>query len=139
MNADSQNVDATGVMNFKKMTVQEKLDFIDDEIKKIYVFCAKSGYSSSQVENFARPFFQRDVHHLSTSIWVSGKAWKRRAVALTTVLIATVLLFRFDPAYRLVCALSKQSAIQVGHFTHSYIRIKPINFLHIDLIILFIW
>ena len=118
---DNQNVDATEVMNFKKMTVQEKLDFIDDEIKKIYVFCAKSGYSSSQVENFARPFFQRNVHHLGPSIWVSGKAWKRRAVALTTVLVATVLLFRFDPAYRLACALSKQSAIQVRIKTLSYI------------------
>ncbi|RUS90255.1 hypothetical protein EGW08_001944 [Elysia chlorotica] len=112
---ENQNVDVTEVdlVNFKKMTVQEKLDFIDDEIKKIYVFCAKSGYSSCQVENFARPFFQRNVHHLGNSIWVSGKAWKRRAVALTTVLVATFLLFRFDPAYRLACALSKQSAIQI--------------------------
>ena len=112
----NQNGDDTEVLNFKKMTVQEKLDFIDDELKKIYVFCAKSGYSASQVENFARPFFQRDVHHLGSSIWASGKAWKRRAVALTTVLVATVLLFRFDPAYRLACALSKQGAIQVRLF-----------------------
>ncbi|GFO33694.1 Dat protein [Plakobranchus ocellatus] len=101
------------VLSRKKMTVQEKLDFIDDEIRKICAFCTKSGCSASQIETFAKPFFQRDVHHFSTSIWASGKAWKRRGVALTAVLVATVLLFRFDPAYRLACALSKQGAIQI--------------------------
>lgn len=96
-----------------KMTLQEKLDFIDGEIRKIHMFCTKAGYSASQIESFAKPFFERNGHTFSTAIWVSGKAWKRRAVALVTVVVATVFLFKFDPAFRLVCAISKQGAAQV--------------------------
>ncbi|XP_012946333.1 uncharacterized protein LOC106013950, partial [Aplysia californica] len=95
------------------MTLQEKLDLIDEEIRKLHLFCTKSGYSSRQIERFAHPFFARDVHDMAPSIWPSGKAWKRRIVSLSTVVIAAALLFRFDPAYQLVCAVSKKGAIEV--------------------------
>lgn len=106
----------------KKMTLQEKLDFIDGEIRKIHMFCTKSGYSASQIEHFAEPFLNRSSSHISSVIWVSGKAWKRRAVALTTVIVATLFLFRYDPAYKLASAISKQGAIQVRvGFLFSYV------------------
>ncbi|CAL1528422.1 unnamed protein product [Lymnaea stagnalis] len=106
--------DPSEVADFsKKMTLQEKLDFIDGEIRKIHIFCTKSGYSASQIEHLAKPFFDKDTNSISSTIWVSGKAWKRRAVALTTMIVATLFLFRYDPAYRLASALSKQGAIQI--------------------------
>ncbi|KAH9492908.1 hypothetical protein Btru_032585 [Bulinus truncatus] len=109
-----QKSDVSEVADFsKKMTLQEKLDFIDGEIRKIHVFCTNSGYSATQIEQFAKPFFERESSNISSTIWVSGKAWKRRVVALVTMIVATVFLFRYDPAYQLASAISKQGAIQI--------------------------
>ncbi|XP_059174683.1 uncharacterized protein LOC131954881 [Physella acuta] len=120
----------------KKMTLQEKLDFIDGEIRKIHMFCTKSGYSASQIEHFAEPFLNRSSSHISSVIWVSGKAWKRRAVALTTVIVATLFLFRYDPAYKLASAISKQGAIQVlplWDWTSDCLVINPLHVSNDDL------
>ncbi|KAK6999461.1 Dat protein, partial [Biomphalaria glabrata] len=113
MSLTQQKPDVSEAADFsKKMTLQEKLDFIDGEIRKIHVFCTKSGYSATQIEQFAKPFFEKENNSICSTIWVSGKAWKRRVVALITMVVATVFLFRYDPAYQLASALSKQGAIQ---------------------------
>ncbi|KAK0059910.1 hypothetical protein Bpfe_010769 [Biomphalaria pfeifferi] len=114
MSLTQQKPDVSEAADFsKKMTLQEKLDFIDGEIRKIHVFCTKSGYSATQIEQFAKPFFEKENNSIGSTIWVSGKAWKRRVVALITMVVATVFLFRYDPAYQLASALSKQGAIQI--------------------------
>lgn len=124
----SQEGEADKISNSDtKMTLQEKLDYIDDEIRKIHIFCTKSGYTASQLEHFAKPFFQKEGQHFTASIWVSGKAWKRRTVALAAMLVAMVLLFRFDPAYQVACALSKQGAIQVSDICVDFFYVSFYN------------
>lgn len=40
----------------RKMTFQEKIDYIDHEIRMLHRFCKQTGYSAAKINEFAQPF-----------------------------------------------------------------------------------
>ncbi|CAG5127364.1 unnamed protein product [Candidula unifasciata] len=94
-----------------KMTLKEKLDFIDEEIRKLHLCCSLAGYTESEIESFAQPFFKKDVNHLGSAGWTSWKAWKKTAAALVVVML--VLPFVYYPAFRVLCGLTRLGGKQI--------------------------
>lgn len=89
------------------MSFQEKIEYIDQEIRKLHVFCVNSGYSSSQIERFVDPFTQSIKS-------VNRERWTRRAIRLAIFVVVAAALFYIDPVYKLMCVVGKKSAISVS-------------------------
>ncbi|XP_046558064.1 uncharacterized protein LOC124267194 [Haliotis rubra] len=88
------------------MSFQEKIEYIDQEIRKLHVFCVNSGYSSTQIEGFVDPFTQSMKS-------VNRERWTRRAIRLAIFVAVAAALFYIDPVYKLICVVGKKSAISV--------------------------
>ncbi|BFZ11687.1 hypothetical protein BsWGS_14725 [Bradybaena similaris] len=95
------------------MTLQEKLDFIDDEIKKLNLLCIKAGYTASQIESFAQPFFKKETNNFGSRIWTSGETKKRQAVAFVATVFVAVLLCRYTRVDRVVYATVRHIGKQI--------------------------
>lgn len=93
------------------MGLEEKLDYIDREIRKLRMFCVNAGYSSAQIELFAKPFLQEKTRS-------TRKLWITRGLKVLVVLIAAFALFCIDPANRLILAVGRRGQISVSeHMT----------------------
>ena len=90
----------------KNLSLQEKLNLIDDEIRQLYEFCSKAGYTQPQMEQCARPLLdlQSREKHIK---WFRGLFY----FALMMGFIA--LLFVCDPTYRQICIYGKFLAMKV--------------------------
>ncbi|XP_067036007.1 uncharacterized protein [Acropora muricata] len=89
----------------KNLSLQEKLNLIDDEIRQLYEFCSNAGYTHLQIEQCARPLL--DVQNREKHI-----KWFRGLCCLGLVVSIIVLLFVCDPAYRQVCIYGKFVAMK---------------------------
>ncbi|XP_068685909.1 uncharacterized protein [Montipora foliosa] len=89
----------------KNLSLQEKLNLIDDEIRQLYEFCSKAGYTQPQMEKCARPLLdlQSREKHIK---WFRGLFY----FALMMGFIA--LLFVCDPTYRQICIYGKFLAMK---------------------------
>lgn len=60
MNTSGNNSNFEGC----KMTLKEKLDLIDHEIRLLHKFCKDTGYSSEKIHDFAKPFLRGEPKKL---------------------------------------------------------------------------
>ena len=91
----------------KKLSLQEKLNLVDDEIRQLYEFCSNAGYTQLQIEQCARPLL--DVQSREKHI-----KWFRGLFYLALIVLIIVLLFVCDPTYRQVCIYGKFVAMKVS-------------------------
>lgn len=101
----------------KNLSLQEKLNLIDDEIRQLYEFCSNAGYTHLQIEQCARPLL--DVQNREKHI-----KWFRGLCCLGLVVSIIVLLFVCDPAYRQVCIYGKFVAMKVSSRVMCWSREK---------------
>lgn len=101
----------------KNLSLQEKLNLIDDEIRQLYEFCSNAGYTHLQIEQCARPLL--DVQNREKHI-----KWFRGLCYLGLVVLIIVLLFVCDPAYRQVCIYGKFVAMKVSSRVMCWSREK---------------
>ncbi|XP_071080536.1 uncharacterized protein [Haliotis cracherodii] len=104
--ASTKEVTEDVIKTDNDMSFQEKIEYIDQEIRKLHVFCVNSGYSSSQIERFVDPFTQSIKS-------VNRERWTRRAIRLAIFVVVAAALFYIDPVYKLMCVVGKKSAISV--------------------------
>ncbi|XP_062595544.1 uncharacterized protein LOC134256883 [Saccostrea cucullata] len=90
----------------KEMSLKEKIDYFDREIRLLHQFCINSGYSKKEIRQSAEPFL------LATD----SLAWQKtkRKLILVGVLIAVIAaLYYCDPTYRFILAVSRITAIKL--------------------------
>lgn len=94
----------------KKMSLKEKLALIDNEVRELYDFCVKAGYSPDQIEKCAEPI-------LVVNKTERKKKWFKRLafILLIVALIATV--FFYEPAYDKASIYCKLTALKVSSST----------------------
>ncbi|XP_069114995.1 uncharacterized protein [Argopecten irradians] len=90
------------------MSLEDKLAYLDKEIRLLHRFCTESGYSQQHIERCAEPFF-RPI-----------RSTKRKNLKYYLVLTAAVValfsaLLYVDPAYRMMAATGR----------HAYIKVLP--------------
>ncbi|KAK7507086.1 hypothetical protein BaRGS_00001937 [Batillaria attramentaria] len=89
-----------------EITTEDKVLFVDRELRKLQTFCVQSGYSAAQVECFAECF-----NESSSKVLISK--WKRRGVGVVLFAVACLLLHQFDPACRLAAATARSGVIKL--------------------------
>ncbi|XP_033733970.1 uncharacterized protein LOC117323071 [Pecten maximus] len=92
----------------RDMSLDDKLAYLDKEIRLLHRFCTESGYSEQHIERCAEPFF-RPI-----------KSAKRKKLRCHLILVAAAVavfsaLLYIDPAYRLMASTGR----------HAYIKILP--------------
>ena len=103
----------------KKLSLKEKLNLVDNEIRQLYEFCTKSGYTQPQIEQCAQPLLAVQSREKRVK-WL----WRLLSFALVVAFIA--LLFVCDPTYRQICIYGKFIAMKVGNIL-SKIFFKKIS------------
>lgn len=90
----------------KNLSLKEKVNLIDNEIRQLYEFCTKAGYTQPQIEQCAQPLLalQSRQKHIK---WL----WRLFKFTLLVALIA--LVFSYDPTYRQICIYGKLVAMKV--------------------------
>lgn len=86
--------------------MEDKMLFIDREIRKLHAFCMQSGYSDVQVESFG------DCFKESSSL-AQLQSWKRKGLCFILLTLALFLLHRVDPACRLASATARSGVIKL--------------------------
>ncbi|KAJ7392637.1 hypothetical protein OS493_010288 [Desmophyllum pertusum] len=89
----------------KNLSLKEKVNLIDNEIRQLYEFCTKAGYTQPQIEQCAQPLLalQSRQKHIK---WL----WRLFKFTLLVALIA--LVFSYDPTYRQICIYGKLVAMK---------------------------
>ncbi|XP_064612173.1 uncharacterized protein LOC135476171 [Liolophura sinensis] len=94
----------------KKLSVNEKLDLLDREVRLLYEFCKNSGFKPGEIEKAAAPF-------LNTTKRVSRRRWRKRAIdagkIATLFAILGFALFYIDPVYRGMCFFARRTTIKM--------------------------
>lgn len=88
------------------MSLDEKMDYLDREIRLLHKFCLDSGYNPKQIEKSAEPF-------ISTCKSTSRRKWMQRLMGLSILVAVFSALMYYDPAYRLVLATGRKATIKV--------------------------
>lgn len=88
------------------MSLDEKMDYLDREIRLLHKFCLDSGYNPKQIEKSAEPF-------ISTCKSTSRKRWMQRLMGLSILVAVFSALMYYDPAYRLVLATGRKATIKI--------------------------
>ncbi|KAK6181567.1 hypothetical protein SNE40_009395 [Patella caerulea] len=88
------------------LSLQQKLDLIDDELHKLHMFCINSGYNPSQIEQFAEPLSKKVKE-------ANRKKWLKLSMKSCLFLCASWFLFSTDPGNKLICTIGRRAAIQI--------------------------
>ena len=90
----------------KTLSLKEKVNLIDNEIRQLYEFCTKAGYTQPQIEQCAQPLIslQSRERHIK---------WFRRLFSFAVLVAVIAFLFAYDPAYRQICIYGKFIAMKV--------------------------
>ena len=88
------------------MSVGNKLEMIDQEVRILHQFCIAKGYNPWQIQEKAGPFV------------AAVKKTKRKKCGTTLLKLATLVAFvsvlvYYDPAYNAIRAYSRLAAIEV--------------------------
>jgi len=92
----------------KKLSLKEKVNLIDNEIRQLYEFCTKAGYTQPQIEQCAQPL-------LSLQSRETHIKWLRRLFSFAILVAFIAFLFAYDPAYRQICIYGKFIAMKVRY------------------------
>lgn len=92
----------------KNLSLKEKINLIDSEIRQLYEFCAKAGYTQPQIEECAQPLLalQSREKHIQ---------WFRWLFSFALLAAVVTFLFYYDPTYRQICIYGKFVAMKVKH------------------------
>lgn len=105
----------------KSLSLKEKVNLIDNEIRQLYEFCTKAGYTQPQIEQCAQPLLslQSRERHIK---------WLRRLFSFAILVAVIAFLFAYDPAYRQICIYGKFIAMKVK-YTYGFIFLfRCLNF-----------
>ena len=91
----------------KQMTFEDKLEYIDREIRKLHIFCVNAGYTPGQIDELAAVFHKKEKV-------TKRENWNRRLLWIAVFVAVTATLFYVDPFYRVMSSISRISAISVG-------------------------
>ena len=95
-----------------KMTFQEKIDYIDHEIRLLHQFCLQTGYSPQKINEFAEPF----MNELNKT--------KRESYNRLLIIVSLIALFSGILGYGIAYHPSGQAAIRL-----TMVKVKY-KFLH---------
>ena len=97
----------------KNLSLKEKLNLVDNEIRQLYEFCTKAGYTQPQIEQCAQPLLalQSREKHIK---------WFWRLFSLALVVAFVAFLFAYDPTYRRICIYGKSVAMKVKKVYSRY-------------------
>jgi len=97
----------------KSLSLKEKVNLIDNEIRQLYEFCTKAGYTQPQIEQCAQPLLslQSRERHIK---------WLRRLFSFAILVAVIAFLFAYDPAYRQICIYGKFIAMKVKYTYISF-------------------
>lgn len=88
------------------LSLEEKLQIIDDEIRTLHHFCVTQGYDPWQIQRNAQPILGAVKSARRKKLLVNlGK--------LCSILLILTALWHYDPVYRLTCSFGRLAAIQV--------------------------
>lgn len=89
----------------KNLSLKEKINLIDNEIRQLYDFCLKAGYTQPQIEECAQPLLaiQSREKRIKWFWWLCSFAMFVGFVAF---------LFAYDPTYRQICIYGKFVAMK---------------------------
>ncbi|XP_019641127.1 PREDICTED: uncharacterized protein LOC109482740 [Branchiostoma belcheri] len=90
----------------EKLTKEEKLRLIDQEINNLHDFCVKSGFSPEQIRSLSAPVVRRSARG-----WL--KTWFWRLLKLSLLVTAAVVCYNWDPAYRKAAIYGKLALMKV--------------------------
>ncbi|KAL9963633.1 hypothetical protein ACROYT_G027159 [Oculina patagonica] len=102
----------------KNLSLKEKVNLIDNEIRQLYEFCTKAGYTQPQIEQCAQPLLalqNREMHI----------KWFRRLFSFALLVALIAFLFAYDPTYRQICIYGKfitMKALPYWDWTEIYDR-----------------
>lgn len=91
----------------KNLSLKQKVNLIDNEIRQLYEFCTKAGYTQPQIEQCAQPLIalQSREKHIK---------WFRRLFSFALLVALIAFLFAYDPTYRQICIYGKFIAMKVS-------------------------
>lgn len=108
----------------KKLSMNEKLDLLDREVRLLYEFCKNSGFKPAEIEKAAAPF-------LNTAKSVSRRRWRKRAISAGKIAaffaILGFALFYIDPVYRGMCFFARRTTIKVMRTAPSHCQGNRFN------------
>ncbi|XP_031554788.1 uncharacterized protein LOC116291718 [Actinia tenebrosa] len=90
----------------KQMSFKEKLALIDNEVRELYDFCVKAGYSPAQIEKCAEPILVVDKTE-------SKKKWLKRLAFILLIVAFIATLFLYEPAYDKASIYCKLVALKI--------------------------
>ena len=91
----------------KNLSFKEKINLIDNEIRQLYEFCLKAGYTQPQIEECAQPLLAIQSREKRVK-WF----WRLCSFALFVGFVA--FLFAYDPTYRQICIYGKFVTMKVN-------------------------
>ncbi|XP_041353751.1 uncharacterized protein LOC121371720 [Gigantopelta aegis] len=97
--------DTTVTDEQKQFSFEEKLEYIDREIRKLHVFCVNAGYSPGQIDKLAAVFHKNEK--------VKKEKWNRRFLWIAVFVAVTATLFYVDPVYRIMSSVTRKTAISI--------------------------
>lgn len=92
----------------KNLSLKEKVNLIDNEIRQLYEFCTKAGFTQPQIEQCAQPFLalQNREKHIK---------WFRRLFSFALLVALIAFVFAYDPTYRQICIYGKFITMKVNY------------------------
>lgn len=97
----------------KEMSLTEKLEYFDREIRLLHQFCINSGYSKEQIQQSAEPF----IRATDSLAW---RKTKKKMIYFGVIIAVLASLYHFNPAFKLIAAICRITAIKVGHYSVKY-------------------
>lgn len=91
----------------RKLSLGEKLKLVDNELRQLYDFCSKAGYTHAEIEQCAQPLFALGKRERRVK-------WLKRLGYFALIVGFIALLFCCDTTYRQICISGKLLAIKVS-------------------------
>ena len=98
----------------KSLSLKEKINLVDNEIRQLYEFCLKAGYTQPQIEECAKPLLAVESREKHIK-------WFRRLFFWLFVAAFVAFLFAYDPTYRQICIYGKFVAMKVKYLFICYL------------------
>lgn len=90
----------------KEMSLKEKLEYFDREIRLLHQFCINSGYSKQQIQQSAEPF-------LRATDSLAWRKTKKKMIYFGVIIAVLASLYHFNPAFKLIAAICRITAIKL--------------------------
>ena len=93
----------------KSLSLEKKIELIESEIRMLYGFCTKAGYTEPQIEQCAQPLLALQARERNAK-------WLWRLFSFAVLVTVVAFFFAYDPTYRQICIHGKFLAMKVSIF-----------------------